>query len=221
MANDIKYSVYTFDLADYKDMKDLTAFGKKAAQFVNRRLNALSKEGLLSNATTGGVKKIDVRKIKTKAQAVRAVSKARQLISNPLSNPGQVKKLIRQSQKEYGVSGARMKWIAVEEKVYDSQGNWTGATKLVPKAVPWGTERGATPWYNAEKQIKSFWNWYHDQMEQWVSSEEAQQLWEDSGYVSKTAKSKVINSPNAAFYTEDKLAQQAADQISKVSRWLS
>lgn len=217
-TSNLKTQVYSFDLDNFKNLNDLLSFGKQTAQFVNRRLNALQKEGLLSNATSGGVKKIDVRRIKNKAQAVRAVSKARQLLSNPLSTPGQVKKLMRQAREDYGSSGQRMKWIAVEEKVYDDFGNWTGATKLVPKAVPWGTEKGATPWYKASQQIKSFWNWYHDEMEQWLSSDEAQQMWEDSGYVASEAKKRAVNSPSGEFYQ----AQKTSDEISKImkpSKW--
>lgn len=219
MANDLKTKIYSFDLADFKNMSELRAFGKQAAQFVNRRLNALQKEGLLSNATSGGVKKIDVRRIRNKAQAVRAVSKARQLLANPLSTPGQVKRLLRQARDQYGSSGQRMKFITVEEKVYDEFGNWTGATKLVPKAVPWGTEKGATPWYKASQQIKSFWNWYHDEMEQWLSSDEAQQMWEASGYNAKAAKM-MSAEQSIAQRTADEINQVFGDQISKVSRWL-
>lgn len=220
MANDIKNLVYAFDLMDYKDLTSLTAFGKRAAQFVNRRLNALQKEGLSSGATTGGVKKINVRQITNKAAAVRAVSKARQLLSNPLSTPGQVKKLMRQAQKEYGrPEGTRMKIIVQEVPVMDENGNFTGVYKLEPRAVPWGTNKGATSWSAAEKQIKSFWNWYHDEMEQWLASDEAQQMWEASGYNAKAAKM-MSAEKSIAQRTADEINQVFGDQISKVSRWL-
>lgn len=219
MANNIRKQVYNFDVENYKDMNELRQFGKQAAQFVNRRLNSLEKAGVLSRATSGGVKRIDVRNIKSKAQAVRAISKARQLLSNPLSTPGQVHKLMRESQRDYGTEdGQRMKWIAVEEKVYDEFGNWKGTMKLTPKAVPWGSEQGAKSWYDASRQIKSFWNWYEKEMEQWLSSEEAQEMWEESGYNAKSAKSKVLKSPQAAFYKADKTAQTAQDEISKIMR---
>ena len=218
--SDIKSQVYSFDVDNFKNLNDMLSFGKQTAQFVNRRLNALQKEGLLSNATSGGVKKIDVRKIKTKAQAVRAVSKARQLLSNPLSTPGEVKKLFRKARDEYGSSGQRMKIIAVETKVLDENGNWTGVMKLVPKAVPWGTNKDATAWYKAEQQIKSFWNWYHDEMEQWVASDEAQQMWEESRYVAREAKRKVMY--ETPMGVESGFAQTAMDEISKImktSKW--
>lgn len=219
MASNISKQVYNFDVENYKDMNQLRQLGKQAAQFVNRRLKNLEKAGVLSRATSGGVKRIDVRNIKSKAQAVRAISKARQLLSNPLSTPGQVHKMLRESQRKYGTEeGQRVKWIAVEEKVYDEFGNWTGTMKLTPKAVPWGSEQGAKSWYDASRQIKSFWNWYHDEMEQWLSSDEAQQMWEDSGYVASKAKKRAVNSPSGEFFK----AEKTADEISKImkpSKW--
>lgn len=207
-----------FDLTDQKTYdNDLTAFGKQAARFVNRRLGALEKAGISSAATTGGVKRIKISRIKSKASAVRAISKARSLLANPLSTPGKVNKLMREAQKEYGQRG-RMKIIAVEAPVVDEKGRWVGV-KLVPKAVPWGSEKGATPWYRAEQQIKSFWNWYHDELEQWVASEEAQRMWEESRYNAKSAKDAVIN--DVVKRAEEGIP--FSDQISKItktSEWL-
>ena len=212
MANNIRKQVYNFDVENYKDMNELRQFGKQAAQFVNRRLNSLEKAGVLSRATSGGVKKIDVRNIKNKAQAVRAISKARQLLSNPLSTPGEVHKMLRKSQREYGTEeGQRMKWIAVEEKVYDELGNWKGTMKLTPKAVPWGSEQGAKSWYDASRQIKSFWKWYEKEMEQWLSSDEAQEMWEASGYRSKDAK-KLTAKKGLASQTRSEIEQTFTDR---------
>ena len=208
-----------FDLTDYKNLTDLTTFGKQVGRFVNRRLGALKKAGLSSAATTGGVKRIDISRIKSKASAVRAIGKARSLLANPLSTPGKVKKLMKEARKEYGTQG-RMKIIAVEVKVFDKDGRWTGRMKLVPKAVPWGYDRDATPWYQAERQIKSFWNWYHKEIEQWLSSEEAQRMWDESEYNAAEAKLRAVNAP---FVQSMMQAQEFADQISKItktSQWL-
>lgn len=126
---------------------------------------------------------------------------------------------MKEAQKEYGTQG-RMKIIAVEVKVFDKDGRWTGRMKLVPKAVPWGYDRDATPWYQAERQIKSFWNWYHKEIEQWLSSEEAQRMWDESEYNAAEAKLRAVNAP---FVQAMMQAQEFSDQISKITRksqWL-
>ena len=219
---DIKYDIRSFDLNDYSDFDKLLKFGKRAAQFVNRRLNALEKANLRTTATTGGIRNLNVRQIKTKRSAVRAINKARQMVANPLSTPGSVKRLYREAAKEFGSpQGTRMKIIAVEEKVYDENGRWTGTMKLVPKAVPYGTNKDSMSWKGAVSQIKSFWNWYHDQMEQWLASDEAQQMWEESSYNAKVAKSKALEHPLVKSF---KASQQASDEISKIMRksdWLT
>lgn len=213
-------SINRFDEKDYSTTASLITFGKQVAQFANRRLSALEKAGLSNRATTGGVKHIDVRDVTDKASALQAISKARSLIANPLSTPGTVRKMIKESQEEYGMSGARMKWVAVWEPVYDKKtGEPTGTMKLVPKAVPWGTEREAMSWADASKKIKSFWTWYHDEMEQWVSSDEAQSMVEDTQYDTRRARKFVRNIATHRKQPE----QQYGDQISQITResdWL-
>ena len=188
--NNILSQIRWYDISQAKASGDTAVFikfAKRAAKLVNNRLYKLEKAGLSSRATTGGVKHIDLASIKDKQSAARAISKAKSVVANPLSTVGSVRKQFKAAQAEYGKSG-RMKFIAEEVPVLDSQGKPTGKFKLVPKAVPWGTNVGAQSWTDARQAIKSFWTWYQQVGNAFFSSNDAYDIWEESGYNSDIAK---------------------------------
>lgn len=181
--------IRSYSVADKQtkaETADMIKFAKRAAKLVNNRLYKLEKAGLSSKATTGGIKHIPLSGIKTRASAMRAIAKAKTVINNPLSTPGVVRKMFREAEREYG-KGGRMKFIAEEVPVLDSEGNPTGVTKLVPKAVPWGTNRDERPWMDVTRAIRRFWAWYDEIGSNFLTSEEAYEIWERSGYNDKAA----------------------------------
>ena len=180
---DIKY-----EMSQGKSLSDVVRFAKRAAKLANNRLYKLEAAGLTSKATTSGIKHIDLTKIKDEYTAARALSKVRSLLANPLSTPGQVHRLYKEAEREYGASG-RMKIIAVEERIKskDAQGNEIERIKLVPKAVPYGTNKDAMRWTDVSKALKDFWTWYETLGQNYLSSDAAYNLWVDSDYNSKEA----------------------------------
>lgn len=160
-------------------------FAKRAAKLANNRLYKLEKAGMTSTATTGGIKHIPRADINNKAAAARAIGKAKSLLANPISTPGAVNKLFKEAQEEYG-KGGRMKFIAEEVPLYDERGEVKGY-KLVPKAVPWGTNKDSVSWTDQSKMLKRFWTWVEKVGSSFFSSNDAYDIWEESGYNDKAA----------------------------------
>lgn len=130
---------------------DLLKVAKAAQAAVNRRIRSLESAGLASKATTGGLKFTSVRTIKTRAQARRAVNRARAMGANPISTPGAIRKVVRDAQKKLNDPDAKIK-IAV-----DAEGN--------PMAVKKGTrfERPLRETSLSEAEnIRRFWHWIED-----------------------------------------------------------
>lgn len=171
-----------YDTSAVRDVKDLISFAKRAAKLANNRLYKLEKAGLTSKATTGGIKHISLADIRDKKTAVEAIGKARSLVSNPLSTVGQVHKLYREAAKEYMVEGepSRFKIIAVAERV--EGGAERNRYKLVPKAVPIGTNEEMPLWEDAKDAVKKFWDWYDKYGSMYYDSETAYQIVDDNNY---------------------------------------
>lgn len=180
---------YNVSTAKQGDTAEMVKFAKRAAKLANNRLYKLEKAGLASRVTTGGVKHINLANIKDKQSAARAISKVKSVLANPLSNVGAVRKQFRQAEAEYGKSG-RMKFIAEEVEVR-SKDPVTGETivrhKLVPKAVPWGTNTDAKSWVDTRKMIKNFWDWYNKVGNSYLSSKDAYDIWENNNYDNRSA----------------------------------
>lgn len=187
-VSNIKGYDINYELSQGRSLGDVITYVKRAAKLANNRLYKLEKAGLSNKATTGGIKHIDLRNITDETSAARALSKARSLLVNPLSTPGQVHALYREAEAEYGHAG-RMKFIAVEEKVkrIDRDGNEIERIKLVPKAVPYGTNKDALAWTDVSKALKDFWTWYEKIGQNFLSSEEAYNIWVNSEYDSREA----------------------------------
>ena len=219
MAKRIKAAsiVRNFD-ADRLTKAESIAEAKKAAIFVNRRLTALENAGLRSAATTGGMRKIDISKIDSKRKAVRAINKARQLLTNPISSPTEVRKMIKQAQKEYGVSSSRIKWVAQEEDIIEN--GIIKGKRLVPKAVPVGVETEELSWAEASRAMSEYWTWYKTVGQDFLDSEEAQDYWEESDYNSYEARRKA---ERAIMESKAETKQEYKDQMMKYyqrSGWL-
>lgn len=219
-VSNIKGYDIDYELSQGKTIADVVKFAKRAAKLANNRLYKLEQAGLTSKATTGGIKHIDLVKITDKYSAARAISKARSLLANPLSTPGLIHKLYREAEAEYGKAG-RLKIIAVEEhiKKTDAQGNEIDRIKLVPKAVPYGTNTDSLRWTDVSKALKDFWTWYEKIGQNFLASDAAYNIWVDSGYDSKAALQKAedeiasISQQAAADYAD------ARSTLFGESRW--
>lgn len=99
----------------YVDDAELIALAQKAQRAVNQRIRRLESAGLKSRVTTSGVQVKSVAQIKTRAQAKRAINRARTIAENPLSTPGAVRKVMRQASKDLGVPQSQIK-MAVDKE---------------------------------------------------------------------------------------------------------
>lgn len=171
-----------YDLSAERNEVDLIAFAKRAAKIANNRIYKLEKAGLSSKATTGGIIHIPLASIKNKESAIQAIIKARSIVSNPLSTVGSVNKLYRKASAEYMVEGQaqRMRIIAVPERVKGGSGR--DKYKLVPKAVPEGTNEDMPLWEDASDAIKKFWDWYDKYGALYYDSETAYSIVDDNNY---------------------------------------
>lgn len=220
-VSNIKGYDIDYELSQGKTIADVVKFAKRAAKLANNRLYKLEQAGLTSKATTGGIKHIDLVKITDKYSAARAISKARSLLANPLSTPGLVHKLYREAEAEYGKAG-RLKIIAVEEhiKKTDAQGNEIDRIKLVPKAVPYGTNTDSLRWTDVSKALKNFWTWYEKIGQNYLTiSDKVYDIWVDSNYSDKEA---IKMAEKMIEELGNKAAQDYADARSTLfgeSRW--
>lgn len=183
-VSNIKGYDIDYELSQGKTLADVVKFAKRAAKLANNRLYKLEAAGLTSKATTSGLQHINLVDITDENTAARAISKARSLLVNPLSTPGQVHKLYKEAEQEYGVSG-RMKFIAVEEKVKgkDAWGNEVERIKLVPKAVPYDTNKDSLSWEDVSDALKTFWTWYEKIGQNYLAvSDKVYDIWVESNY---------------------------------------
>lgn len=183
IVSNIKGYDINYELSQGKSISDIISFAKKGAKLANNRLYKLEYADMTNNATTGGVRHIDLKEITDKESASRAISKARSLLVNPLSTPGQVNALYKEAKAKYGSEG-RMKFIAVEEKVItkDRAGNEVQRVKLVPKAVPEDTNNESLLWEDVSQALKDYWTWYEKMGQNFLDSDEAYNIWVNSGY---------------------------------------
>lgn len=130
---------------------DLLKVAKAAQAAVNRRIRSLESAGLASKATTGGLKFTSVRSIKTRAQAKRAVNRARAMNENPLSTPGSVRKLVRSAEKELGVKSSQVV-VGVDA---------AGKPMTTTRGVPFKRPLKQTTLSEAEN-IRRFWHWIEE-----------------------------------------------------------
>lgn len=130
---------------------ELIQIAKAAQKAVNQRITRLEKAGLATKATTGGLKVTSLRNISTRSQARRAINRARSMGANPISTPGAVRDLIKQTQKSLNDPKAKIK-VGV-----DAAGN-----PIAAKAgTKWARPLRQTNLSEAEN-IRRFWHWIED-----------------------------------------------------------
>lgn len=129
------------------DDAELIALAQKAQRAVNQRIRRLESAGLKSRVTTSGVQVTSVAQIKTRAQAKRAINRARTIAENPLSTPGAVRKVMRQASKDLGVPQTQIK-MAV-----DKEGKPITARRGEPYKRPLKRTK-----LSEEENIRRFWH---------------------------------------------------------------
>lgn len=130
---------------------ELIQIAKAAQKAVNQRITRLEKAGLATKATTGGLKVTPLRNITTRAQARRAVNRARAMGENPISTPGAVRNLIKQTQKSLNEPKAKIK-VAVDA---------SGKPMAEVVGEDWKRPLKQTTLSEAEN-IRRFWHWIEE-----------------------------------------------------------
>lgn len=147
--------------------EELIREAKRQQEWVNRRIAALEKAGVPKNVSVGNTKRQSPAGIKTRAQAERAIARAKKIAANPLSDVRNYRALIKEAEREYG-KGRRWKVVA------------DPTNPRRPKAVPVGTLG-----YNGESTknfvdfgelISDFWKWYEQIGQLFFDSNEAFRL---------------------------------------------
>lgn len=130
---------------------ELIDLAQKAQKAVNQRIRRLEQAGLKSRVTTSGVQVKSVAAIKTRAQARRAINRARTIAENPLSTPGAVRKVMKQAEQKLGAPKSQIK-LAV-----DAEGNPIEALKGKDFDRPLKETT-----LSEEENIRRFWHYIED-----------------------------------------------------------